>query len=274
MKKKLKLLTVSALFLFTFSCNRDENIKIEESVSAKTENTSMMAKQYNNIGNPYEYVGESHNLFLESWSSQSPTDLSNIVNLSIDFSNQINNNINILDYVSHDEILNSVNTSLNQPFTTQIEQSHNEGKISDVVYQQLLRLSKILSNVSEEEGVDVLVTKIQDLEESILLLHLNETDKPILLSVISVAKYSSNYWREVYYEPQTASKIKLPNWAKNILNLGYVVSADTAGALAGAELGRWISDFTGVESKSIVPVITVACAGAASTYAASHPVFN
>jgi len=230
MKNKLKLSAAGILFLLTLSCNQGENTDIEAFSHPKTENSSIGSKQYSNVGNPYEYVGENHNLFLEYWSSQNSPDCSGTINLVMDFSNQVYSDVDASDDMSYDEVLNAVNYSLGQTFTDQIEQSHNQGRISDVVYNEVIKLANIYHNASETEGIDVLIQKIENLEKSILLLSLNEDDEPILLSVISIAKYSANYWREVYYERPS-------QWNHSVTIFANVMTAGAAGALEGAAIG-------------------------------------
>ena len=72
MTNKLKLLTLSALFFITFSCNQDD--MRQDSIVPTTENSSLASKVNDN---PYEFVGTQHNLFLDQVDAQP-----NILNLS------------------------------------------------------------------------------------------------------------------------------------------------------------------------------------------------
>lgn len=263
MRNKLKLSTVGALFLFVLSCNQGEDAAIEKFSPPETEKSSILSRQYSNVGNPYEYVGENHNLFLEYRSSQNPADCNGNISLVMDFSNQVYSDVDASDNLSYDEVLNAVNYSLSLSFTDQIEQTHNQGRISDVVYNEVLKLADIYSNANETEGIDALVQKIEDLEKSFLLLNLTEDDEPILLSVISIAKYSANYWREVYYEHPT-------QWNHSVISFADVMTAGAAGALEGAAKGASTQASSPSKKKKRVAVrasqVSWGAGGCGSTY--------
>lgn len=267
MINKLKRFTLALLLLFIFACQNNDNMITESPTLGKTTNSGAAAKV--TIANPYESAGIKHNEFLAYLNTQqNVVNLDQIVNLSITFSNQ--NNFHPLTYVTKDVLVASVNSSVTQPFMVSLDNLYSQGKISSVVYAQLHNLGNILNNVNENDGIDGLVQNIENLEQSCLLLDLNDTDKPVLLSALSVAKYSSHYWRTIYFPSGGASKIG--KFLKALLNVAAVIGADAIGAAAGAAIGVGVAAVTaGVTAPVVVPGMAVAVAGAASGVVAKDP---
>jgi hypothetical protein len=266
MINKLKHFTLGVSLLFIFACQTNDSISTE---SPGIENTVHSAAAKVTVANPYEFAGIRHNAFLDYLNTQpNAVDLNQIVDLSINFSNQ--NNFQPLTYVTKDAIIASVNSSVTQPFMESLDNLHSQGKISSIVYAQLQNLGNILNNVNEQDGIDGLVQNIENLEQECLLLDLNEIDKPVLLSTLSVAKYSSHYWRTIYFPTSGASKIGA--FLKALLNVAAVIGADAIGAAAGAAIGVGVAAITaGVTVPVVVPGMAVAVAGAASGVVAKDP---
>jgi hypothetical protein len=266
MINKLKHFTLGVSLLFIFACQNNDSISTD---SPRIENTAHAATAKVTVDNPYELAGIRHNAFLDYLKTQpNAVNVDQIVDLSINFSNQ--NNFHPLTYVTKNEIIASVNSSVTQPFMVSLDNLYSQGKISSVVYAQLQNLGNILNNVNEQDGIDGLVQNIEDLEQTCLLLDLNDTDKPVLLSVLSVAKYSSHYWRTIYFPTQGASKIGA--FLKALLNVAAVIGADAIGAAAGAAIGAGVAAATaGVTAPIVVPGMAVAVAGAASGLIAKDP---
>jgi hypothetical protein len=268
MINKLKQLTFGVLLLFT-SCQNNDNLSAESSLTQKVNHSAVGKITVTNYGNPYEFVGIRHNAFLDLMDTQpNIVDLNQIVDLSISFSNQ--NNFNTSNYITRDEMSSLISSSVNNPFMESINELYSQGKISNAVYVQLQNLGNILNNVNEQDGINILVQNIENLEQSCLLLDLNEIDEPVLLSVLSVAKYSAHYWREVHLQSQSTAKFG--PFVKMLLNVAAVIGADIVGAAAGAAIGAGVAAVTGgVTASVVVPGMAIAVAGAASGYVAKDP---
>lgn len=215
MINKIKILFVSILLLSGVSCKTDESTIENMSTMG---NIQSSAKTYNNIGNPYEYVGQHHNAFLDFYMQQnSPEDLNDIIEMARQFfQNQYA--LTLPDSISNQEVATNVTYSIEHSISENIMALKNAGSISDLTYNYLAQLANIVENPADDEDLNDFVNKIENLEKTLLLANLTGADKEILLSVISVAKYSANYWKEVYGssenialkgEPSTWTKVKI-----------------------------------------------------------------
>ncbi|MBB6370323.1 hypothetical protein [Chryseobacterium shigense] len=247
MKNKLKLFTLSVMFLFTFSCNNDESIKTEESLLYKTESSAIMTKQYNYIGNPYESVGQFHNSFLDYYfESDNSDEISDIAELAVSFYKD-QNNTNPLDYIQYPNIIADVNYSINNTVSETINKLNNQGVISNVTKNYLNQIFDILSAAEASGDINNFINEVENIEEEMLEADLNDADKKILLPVISVAKYSSNYWNEVYISLSASS----PNGKTDNL-----LRAKQAIHIAGVDLNAqitasiWAGPFAGIIASS------------------------
>jgi len=236
--KKLLLLVSSIILL---SCTTNEN-SIESS-STNIEASTSFSKVYNNVGNPYESVGERHNAFINHfYYNNGPDDLNGTIDMGVNFFSQ-EYNIVLPDNITTDNIANTVQYSIDHSITENIQHLRNEGSISDLSFAYLTRLANYIENPIEAEGIDGFINKIENLEIELIVANLPDSDKQFLLSTISIAKYSSNYWKEVYEQPSSVIlKTEPTAWQKAKIAIhvaGVDMNAYIKGAiifLPGAEL--------------------------------------
>ncbi|MBK1898239.1 hypothetical protein [Chryseobacterium paridis] len=273
MKNKSKMFIIGTSLLITFSCNQEDNFIGENSFTQKS--SLLISKNGDPYisGNPFDYVGASHNEFLDQHLSLHPElpgiGLSEVINLSVEFSLQ--NNFNAHDYITTQEIAGLLNTNIDQPFDNVINQLAQDGKISNVVYNKLLILGNVFKQATETKDLDILLQKIENLEKNYLELNLNEIDKTVLLSIISVARNSTNYWNNAYKAILQASlNNNLPKWANSTLTIISVISAGTIGAAKGAGTGAIIG---GTNTSATIPGLAIVFATSTSGYVAfNNPV--
>jgi len=232
MKNRFKLLVLSIIFVFGISCKTDDT-SIDQP-SSKIEASPGVSKIYNNIGNPYEYIGQQHNAFVDHfYYNHGPDDISGTIDMATIFFKE-EYNITLPASITKDQIENDVTYSIEHSITENIQDLKNEGVISDVAFNYLTQLANYVENPVEAEGIDGFVTKIENLEQELVLANLNTSDKELLLPTISVAKYSSNYWKEVYSPTaKTAQKEEPSTWMK----------AKIAIHVAGVDLNAAIKSF-------------------------------
>jgi hypothetical protein len=188
-KKTFSFIIVSFLFL---SCKKEIFIKQSSAILNKT--------KIENITNPYDYLGEIHNIVLNNCLLND-----NLVNLTnfqkIEYiKNKINfelNNINKSDlnltFQNNDQIEALINLMPKDTFAT--ENYYNSFLNQFNIHQRnyFLQLKSILNN--GQTNYTIIYNAIKNLEQEVLVSSiLTNEDRRLILGGFAIAKYSYTFW--------------------------------------------------------------------------------
>ncbi len=198
--------------------------------------------------NPYEYIGNSHNLILKSFFEEYTKERVRNEEFSLkDLDKYVIEKSGIKETSLAADILNQpvFLTCRNTTFANLPDQLGQMNAIS-VKCGNYLRSIDAAIESELEVGFESLNNSTINLENEILAdKELSETERAVLLSTASTVRYSAYFWKSFSENADVKSKgtnstDKLPGWLKTILK------ADASGATNGAIGGAMAGGLAGV----------------------------
>jgi hypothetical protein len=226
-----KIIIASTCFLSIVLSSCSKNMDESESLTLN----SFTASKKNEIIQIEENVGSIHNAFLDELEFHddfyefSNLQLVNIINAFF-----INLEIDSLSTSEKNNLLNYIDNIEPTTIAAKATSLSTEGKINEAVANHYFILDEI---VSQNVSVSQMISNLNDFENMIISdEELTEFHRHSLLGTSIIARYSLNYWNEVYIDEQrgwhsillrdlpnegrTPIILATPRWLRDII--GYI----------------------------------------------------
>lgn len=252
------IFAISAIAVFTVACTKMANnpignvdykhisSKVTEVYKAQFEHKRNQLPLDNPL-NQYDFVGQMHNIGLESFVNNYQQIVGLVENNQMNFGTLIQSNTL---YLGQNVSINQFNMSLINSGTLHTYLKNIGATNSSYIdalntiafqpseefknlYLQMLNAADMI-NKNDENSFSTYLNLIKTIEDNIQTAPLLNNEKEILLAASSVARYSGGYW---FYETSIAS------WNPNNIQLASmpaVVKADIAGGVGGGAAGALI----------------------------------
>lgn len=223
--KSLFKFMLSAILLTGFSCSTEDR-----AADAYQLNDRIVMASKTGTANPFDYLGELHNNFMTDMHNLKPSK-NEIPELALKFVKENGYDTSKFD---SNRVLEIMNESMTSEFTKEkVDDLGKRLRFSDEYKRELYKLADFF-NGDSYENTDDIVNQLKEIETSYLQAKVSDEEKQQLLSIIAIARHSTDYW--ISYYPNDINEQNAPitskrRWWARIF--GAIVS-DVAGAVIGA----------------------------------------
>jgi hypothetical protein len=270
MNKKICLSIIITLSIIFFGCN--DVTPHEYNVNNELNSINYSTSQVWNSNNPYDSVGYKHNQICDYYISNRN---------SIDTNDMIGSGANVIaDYINSNTSESTDSSEISSDFFDTVDDFddlHNNNLSFDdyitthfaniTTQQQLIAIFDTIMNYKSSWNVNLLVSDIKTIENSISSLSISEQDKEALYKTCAVAKFSAIYWDDASFDPNSSwnkwwEEIDSSSTPVQGIDIAIAAAGDAAGAVSAYVKGD--SFWKGLGRTAFASVTAYACAGSAA----------